>query len=69
MADTIEILTPEQVAQLFQVSVGWVHEKSRRRSKNPLPAHRVGRYVRFERREVEQWFAGTLEAPKKGRTR
>jgi excisionase family DNA binding protein len=67
--DSLQILTPEQVAELFQVSVGWVHEKSRRRSKNPLPAHRVGRYVRFKRSEVEAWFDSTLEAPKKGRAR
>ena len=51
-----EIMTPEQVADLFQVSTTWLYEKSRRRQKNPLPVKRIGRYLRYRRSEVLQWF-------------
>ena len=51
-----EILTPEQVADLFQVSPSWLYEKSRRRQKNPLPVHRIGRYLRYKRSEILEWF-------------
>jgi predicted DNA-binding transcriptional regulator AlpA len=62
-----EILTPEDVAALFRVSESWVHEKCRRRSCDPLPAHRIGRYLRFRRSEVFAWFdrAAEWSAPKK----
>lgn len=54
-----EILTPEQVASLLKVRPSWVYEKVRRRSRNPLPVHRVGRYLRFRRSAVLAWFDGT----------
>jgi len=58
---TPEILTPEDVAALLRVSPSWVHEKCRNRSRDPLPAHRIGRYLRFSRSEVLDWFARTAE--------
>ena len=61
-----DILTPEEVAALLRVQPSWVYEKSRARSRNPLPTHRIGRYLRFSRSEVIQWFADTA-APKKVR--
>lgn len=51
-----EIMTPEQVADLFQVSTSWLYEKSRKRQRNPLPVHRIGRYLRYSRAEVLAWF-------------
>jgi excisionase family DNA binding protein len=62
-----DILTPEEVAALLRVSTGWVHEKCRARSRNPLPARRIGRYLRFRRSEVLAWFDGTAAPAKKGR--
>lgn len=64
-ATTPEILTPQDVAALLRVSTNWVYEKCRRRSRNPLPAHRVGRYVRFSRSEVLDWFNGTAAPVRK----
>ena len=52
-----EIMTPEQVAELFQVSLTWLYEKSRKRQRNPLPVHRIGRYLRYSRVEIMTWFA------------
>ena len=51
-----EILTPEEVAELLRVSLTWLYEKSRRRQRNPLPTHRIGRYLRYRRSEVLTWF-------------
>lgn len=65
-----EILTPEEVAALLRVQPSFIYEKSRRRCKDPLPTHRVGKYLRFEKSEVLDWFARTLNAAgakKKGR--
>jgi excisionase family DNA binding protein len=61
-----EILTADEVANLFRVSLCWVHMKCRRRCKNPLPAHRIGKYLRFRRSEVLAWFDGTLAKKKAG---
>jgi excisionase family DNA binding protein len=63
---THEILTPEEVAALLRVSPNFIYEKCRARQRNPLPAHRIGRYLRFRRSEVLAWFDRTAEpAPKK----
>jgi excisionase family DNA binding protein len=62
-----EILTAEECAELLRVSVGWVHAKTRARSRNPLPAHRIGKYLRFRRSEILAWFDSTLASAKKGR--
>ena len=62
-----EILTSEEVAKLFKVSLCWIHMKCRRRCPNPLPAHRIGKYLRFRRSEVLAWFDSTLTQAKKKR--
>jgi excisionase family DNA binding protein len=62
-----EILTSEECAELLRVSLGWVHAKCRTRSRNPLPAHRIGKYLRFRRSEILAWFDGTVTPVKKGR--
>ena len=64
-AEPHDILTVSDVADLLRVSEGWVHEKCRRRAKNPLPAHAVGRYLRFRRSEVLAWFDGTVTLEKR----
>ena len=63
-----EILTPEEVAALFRVNPSWVYEKSRRRCKDPLPVHRIGKYLRFHRAEVLEWFGRTSNVGKKKRS-
>ena len=56
MSDAVatELLTPEQLAARLQVPVSWVYEQSRH---NNIPTHRIGRYVRFDIREVLQYLA------------
>lgn len=53
-ADPLEILTPEQTAALLQVSPRTVEEW--RRTRTGPPWHRMGRHVRYLRREVLVWF-------------
>lgn len=59
-----EILTPAETAELLRVPESWVYEKSRRRCKDPLPCHRIGRYVRFHRAEILEWFGRTSNVQK-----
>ncbi len=66
---THEIITPEECAALLRVNESWIYEKCRRRSRDPLPAHRIGRYLRFRRSEVLDWFDRTVSTPKKTRGR
>ena len=59
------ILTPEDVAQLLRVKLTYVYEKSRRRQRNPIPVHRIGRYLRYNRDEILAWFAAQAAPAKK----
>ena len=52
--DRTEILTPEQVADLLHVSPRTVEEW--RRTRTGPPWRRMGRHVRYLRREVLVWF-------------
>jgi len=49
------LLTPEEVAQYFQVNRQWVYERT---SKNEIPHIKVGKYLRFEREEIKRWAGG-----------
>lgn len=55
------ILTPEELAERLKVPLTWVFEKTRRRAgrENPLPAMRIGRYLRFDWIEVSAWLRST----------
>jgi excisionase family DNA binding protein len=47
-------MTAEQVAELLQVPKSWVHEATRERRISHV---RLGRYIRFEHGEIENWLA------------
>lgn len=44
-----ELLTPEELAATLKVPLSWVYEQSRQRN---IPTRRLGRYIRFDLREV-----------------
>ena len=46
------LLTAKQVAEMLQISEGWVHEAARN---GDLPYIALGRYKRFRQHEVEEW--------------
>lgn len=54
-----EILTPDQVAELLQVKRSWIFEKTRKRCPTPLPCLRIGRFLRFRLRDIEEWLETT----------
>jgi hypothetical protein len=59
-----DILTPNQLAARLQVGVNWVYEKCRNRGKRsgePLPVLRCGRYLRFYWPDVCAWLRGGKE--------
>ena len=58
--DPPDIMTPEEVAAMLKVQPTWVYEKLRHRRKaRSLPAFKIGRYLRFSRREVLAWVEST----------
>jgi len=65
--EPFDVLTVEEVAALLRVTPGWVHEKCRARSRDPLPFRNVGRYLRFRRSAIIAWFNRSATPMKKGR--
>lgn len=51
-----DILTPDELAKRLKVKRGWVYEQLRQERKNPLPAMRAGRLLRFSWIEVCKWL-------------
>lgn len=53
-----KMMTVDQVAEKLQVPVSWVYDRTRKRkaSKNPIPAHNVGKHLRFYEHEIEEWL-------------
>lgn len=54
--DPSQILTLKEVAERLKVSERFIYEKTRRRSQNPLPVIRMGRYLRFDWTSVSAWL-------------
>lgn len=51
-----DILTPTQLAKRLQVTLNWVYEKTRRRkTDNPMPHLKLGRYLRFFWSDICAW--------------
>lgn len=47
--ENAELLTPEELSDRLKVPLSWVYEQSRQGN---IPTHRLGRYIRFDLREV-----------------
>ena len=54
------LLTPQELAKRLAVPVSWIREKTRERARqrdrDPLPVVRLGKYVRFDWRQVQAWI-------------
>jgi hypothetical protein len=59
IADDIaaDIMTAEQVAHRLQVTRAFIFEKTRSRCPKPIPAIRIGKYLRFNWASVAAWLA------------
>lgn len=50
------LLTVEEVAELLNVPVSWVYDRTRSRGVNRIPGFRLGKYWRFQESEVLAWL-------------
>ena len=50
------LLSVEEVAELLQVAVSWVYDRTRARGVNRIPGFRLGKYWRFDETEVIAWL-------------
>jgi excisionase family DNA binding protein len=45
-----------EIAQLLQVPLSWVYERTRRRGVERMPHFKLGKYLRFSKEEVLEWL-------------
>jgi len=50
-----EVLTTEEAANLLKVHKSWIYERTRL---GKIPHNKLGKYLRFSRKELIEWFAG-----------
>ena len=50
------LLTVEQLAERLNLSATWIYAHMRKRSGDPIPGFRLGKYWRFREAEVLQWL-------------
>jgi excisionase family DNA binding protein len=50
------LISVEEVAELLQVPVSWVYERTRRRTTDRIPGFRLGKYWRFREGDVIAWI-------------
>jgi excisionase family DNA binding protein len=58
------LLDAEQVGALLNVPGSWVRQQAR---EGRIPHLRLGRYVRFDADEIEQWWRGKVRRPLRNR--
>jgi excisionase family DNA binding protein len=51
-----ELLTVQDTARLLKVSVTWVYEHVRPRAEDRLPVVKLGKYLRFDRRDLHAYI-------------
>jgi excisionase family DNA binding protein len=61
------LLTPRQVADRLQVSIGWVLDHASGRRLPVLPSLKLGKSVRFREAEVERFLEGCRRLMEHGR--
>ena len=54
-ADT-ELFTAQEAAQFLKVPVSWIYEHVRPESHDRLPAIKLGKYLRFDARDLRAWL-------------
>jgi predicted DNA-binding transcriptional regulator AlpA len=50
-----DLATVREIAELLQVPVSWIYNRSRRRGIERIPNFKLGKYLRFSRYEVLEW--------------
>ncbi len=50
------LLTVEELAERLNLPASWIYAHLRKRSGDPIPGFRLGKYWRFREEEVLQWL-------------
>ena len=50
------LLTVEELAERLNLPESWIYAHTRKRSSDPIPGFRLGKYWRFREAEVLQWL-------------
>jgi excisionase family DNA binding protein len=50
------LMTGEEVAERLKIKTSTVYELTRRRTRQPLPFLKIGKYLRFRWSEIEKWL-------------
>lgn len=58
-----ELLTVRDVADRLKVPMSFVYSPARRKGPDPIPAIRIGKYLRFDADAVRQWVERQREKP------
>ena len=56
LGDDDALLTVHDTARLLKVSVTWVYEHVRPDAEDRLPVVRLGKYLRFDRRDLQAYI-------------
>ncbi len=59
--DAHRLLTVRDAARLLNVTVAWVYEHIRDDARDRLPALKLGKYVRFDRRDLSSYVDAKRE--------
>ena len=59
-----KLLTVEELAGLLQVPPGWIYSHTRKRSSDPIPGFRLGKYWRFRESDVLDWLERQRVGPR-----
>lgn len=59
--DDRALLSAEDAASFLQVKVSWIYEHARPKASDRLPVIKVGKYLRFDRRDLHAYVAAKRE--------
>jgi excisionase family DNA binding protein len=52
----VDLLTVQDAAQFLKVSVSWVYQHVRPDAEDRLPVLKIGKYLRFDRRDLHSYI-------------
>ena len=68
--DSGDLLTVQETARYLKVSVSWVYEHVRPEAQDRLPAVKLGKYLRFDARDLRAYVdAKRADSQQSGRRR
>ena len=67
--DSGDLLTVQETARFLKVSVSWVYEHVRPEAEDRLPAVKLGKYLRFDARDLRAYVDAKRAESTRVRTR